>query len=149
MGDSRVQDVSLVPSTDCREERLALRLLVAELLQMPHEGLWDDLELGDEEPLKVAKRFIYSRKLQPKYFQLLKAYKSLLDSHPLPSQSEMNRNLLTTKMLGNDIVAWPQMPTPSPTLKSQCLYILIYSCCSYFDNMPISDPQKYRMLIVK
>merc|ERR1712107_926220 len=108
MGDSRVQDVSLVPSTDCREERLALRLLVAELLQMPHEGLWDDLQLGDEEPLKVAKRFIYSHKLQPKYCQLLKAYKSLLDSHPLPSQSEMNRNLLTTKMLGNDIVACPR-----------------------------------------
>ena len=31
------------------------------------ERLWDDLELGEEEPLKVAKRFIYSRKLQPKY----------------------------------------------------------------------------------
>jgi len=101
---------------ECREERLVLRLLVAELLQMPQEGLWDDLQLGDEEPLKVAKRFIYSRKLQPKYFQLLKAYKSLLDTHPPPSQSEMNRNLLTTKMLDNEIVAWPQMPTPSPTL---------------------------------
>ena len=35
--------------------------------QPSFERLWDDLELGDEEPLKVAKRFIYSRKLQPKY----------------------------------------------------------------------------------
>ena len=39
--------------------------------QPSFERLWDDLELGDEEPLKVAKRFIYSRKLQPKYILII------------------------------------------------------------------------------
>ena len=47
-------------------------------------------------------------------------YKSLLDSHPgatnMISPSEMNRNLLTAKMMNNDMMAWPQMPTPSPNL---------------------------------
>ena len=47
-------------------------------------------------------------------------YKSLLDSHPgqtnMISPSEMNRNLLTAKMMNNEMMAWPQMPTPSPNL---------------------------------
>ena len=75
-----------------REGRLVLHLLVAQLLQIPHEEqvgeggvenfvnanfklflirplrrLWDEDLEREEEPMKVAKRFIYSRKLQPKW----------------------------------------------------------------------------------
>ena len=64
-----------------REQRLVLRLLVAQLLQIPHEEqvgegwvenanfklflirplrrLWDEDQRKEEEPIKVAKRFIY------------------------------------------------------------------------------------------